>query len=255
VPYATWQQLYQSETQAVWSLWVVPALFLAYLGLRRELPATTIEPRAAAFMRAYALLFAVETMLDPFAGGPILRWLGVKGGTVSTVVMVFFVLLGDFRVFLLLLAVLGYAQGTPRMRPVVAEAAGWTLVVPLAAVAIEAGLRALRSDLPAQSIWLVYELAFVVMALVWRERIVPARTVADRPAVAAYLRAVLAYVILYYALWATADVLIMAGGLDAGWALRILPNQLYYALYLPFVYALFVSPRYAAASTPVQASR
>ena len=29
MPYATWQQLYQSEAQAVWSLWVVPALFLA----------------------------------------------------------------------------------------------------------------------------------------------------------------------------------------------------------------------------------
>ena len=34
-------------------------------------------------------------------------------------------------------------------------------------------------------------------------------------------------------LWATADVLILAG-VDLGWALRLLPNQLYYAFTVPF---------------------
>jgi len=255
VTFSTWRELYQSEAQAVWSLWVVPAAFLLYLAANRRLPPASVEPRAVAFMRAYALCFAVETMLDPLAGGPLLRWLGIAGGMLPTVVMVCFVLLGDFRVFFLVLALLAFARGTPRLPRVAAEAALWTLVVPVVAVAGEATLRAVAGALPAQSIWLVYELTFVVMAFVWRRMIVPARTPENRPRLRAYLRAVLAYVIVYYALWALADVLIMAGGLDAGWALRIVPNQLYYALYLPFVYALFVSPRYAEASSAPHASR
>jgi hypothetical protein len=206
-------------------------------------------------MRVYALTFAVETMLDPFAGGPLLRWLGVGGGWLQTVVMIVFVLLGDFRVFLLLLALLAYTRDDPRLPRVAGEAALWTLAVPLVAVSGEAALRSVAGDVPAQSIWLVYELAFVAMALLWRQVVVPARVPADRPRLRAYLRAVLAYVTGYYALWATADVAIMVGGLDVGWAVRIIPNQLYYAFYLPFAYALFFSPRYASASTSTQAPR
>gem|GEM_PF-5782227 len=48
--------------------------------------------------------------------------------------------------------------------------------------------------------------------------------------------AVLAFVTVQYTLWATADVLILAGH-DAGFALRLAPNALYYGLFLPFVYA------------------
>jgi hypothetical protein len=44
-------------------------------------------------------------------------------------------------------------------------------------------------------------------------------------------------VAVYYALWATADLLIRYGGIDAGWLLRALPNQLYYAFWIPFAYA------------------
>jgi len=255
VTFSTWRELYQSEAQAVWSLWVVPAAFLLYLAANRRLPLSSVEPRAAAFMRAYVLVFAVETMLDPLAGGPLLRWLGLAGGMLPTVVMVGFVLLGDFRVFFLVLALLAFARGTPHLPGVAARAALWTLVVPVVAVACEATLRALVGETPSQSIWLVYELSFVVMALVWRRVIVPARTPSDRLRLRGYLRTVLVYVTVYYALWALADVLIMVGGLDAGWALRIVPNQLYYAFYLPFVYALFVSPRYAEASSAPQTSR
>ena len=72
--------------------------------------------------------------------------------------------------------------------------------------------------------------------------------------IGAYLGDVLRYVALYYALWATADVLIMAGQ-DVGWALRMVPNQLYYAFYLPVVYALFFSSWYVETSSSAQASR
>jgi len=249
----SWRDLYRSDLQAVWAVWLVPVLFLLHLGRTWGRSGPAVEPRAARFMRAYALVFAVETMLDPFAGGPVLRWLGAADGTVATAVMVAFVLLGDFRVFLL---VLFLATPEPRRLPRVAgEAALWTLVVPLIAAAGDAGLRVLAGDLPSQSIWLVYELAFLVMALVLRSLVVPARVAAKRVHVRAYLRAVTGYVAVYYALWALADVLIMGGGFDAGWALRILPNQLYYAFYVPLVYGLFFSRRYASTSTATQASR
>ena len=38
----------------------------------------------------YAIVFAFETMLDPFAGGPLLRWLGLADGGVPTAIMVLF---------------------------------------------------------------------------------------------------------------------------------------------------------------------
>ena len=55
-------------------------------------------------------------------------------------------------------------------------------------------------------------------------------------------RAVLAYAVAYYALWAAADLSILAGR-DAGWALRMLPNQLYYALFVPFAFSTWFALR------------
>ena len=56
------------------------------------------------------------------------------------------------------------------------------------------------------------------------------------PGVGLGLRRVLGYVAVYYALWASADVLILYGGLDVGWLLRVVPNQLYYAFFVPFAW-------------------
>ena len=51
------------------------------------------------------------------------------------------------------------------------------------------------------------------------------------------LRRLLVYVAVYYGLWAASDELILYGGLDAGWGLRVLPNQLYYSFWIPVVTA------------------
>ena len=66
----------------------------------------------------------------------------------------------------------------------------------------------------------------------------------------ARLERVMSFVMLYYALWASSDALILWGGLDAGWLLRVVPNQLYYAVWIPFVYATFFSERAGRASSP-----
>jgi hypothetical protein len=36
------------------------------------------------------------------------------------------------------------------------------------------------------------------------------------------------FVVIYYSLWATADLIILTTGADVGFAVRVLPNVLYY---------------------------
>jgi len=250
----TWQELYASDLQGLYALWAVPLLFLVLLAIdiRRRPDRVAVEPRASRFLRVYAVVFTLETMLDPLAGGPMLRWLGLADRPEAMIVVFFFVLLGDFRVFVLVFGLEAIRAGRG-LRPALLEAAAWTFVVP---VCTFVGLRALTAAIgkpPAQSLWLIYELGFLVVALAMRERIVPARV--QDPRLRAFLRLVLAYVAIYYGLWASADVLILATGADRAWALRMIPNQLYYALYVPFLYGVAFSRRYAATSKATHPSR
>jgi hypothetical protein len=43
----------------------------------------------------------------------------------------------------------------------------------------------------------------------------------------------------YYALWATADILILSGAGDLPWAIRTIANALYYGGLLPWIYFSF----------------
>lgn len=241
---------YKSDLQATYALWVVPLAFLVYLGLTRGARAADADGR---FVRAYAWFFAVETIVDSLATGPLSRWLGIAGTAAGTVVMVAFVLLGDFRVLLLLVRL-----ARPSLRPLqlAAEAALWSLPVPLAAVAAENVLQAAAGPFPEQTIWLVYELAFFVFALFLRQVLLPDWLDTDEGPRLGLLQSVATYVAVYYALWAISDVLILVLGLDAGWLLRVVPNQLYYGVYVPFAYfRFFRSADQASSRTPAQASR
>ncbi len=84
--------------------------------------------------------------------------------------------------------------------------------------------------------WLFHETIFAVTAIALSLWI--ARDAAIASSLRAFLRAVLHYSAVYYLLWAGADVLILAGW-DAGFALRIVPNQLYYAFFIPYVWWRF----------------
>lgn len=243
---------YTSDLQAMYALWPVPLLLLAWLLATGGRAATTADAR---FVRAYTILFAVETVLDSFATGPLSRWLGISGTGAGTALMIFFVLLGDFRVLLLLQRLA--RPGLARER-LVAESAAWTLIVPLVALTAEQVLGALAGPLGENVIWLLYELAFLALALWLRQVGLPLWVGPGRAVRLAYLQSVATYVAVYYALWATADVVIQVLGLDVGWALRVVPNQLYYAFYLPFVYFRFFATEgadQAATSRSAQASR
>jgi hypothetical protein len=231
-----WQVFYQSDLQGVWALLPVPALFLLQRLVAGRGPDARVDA-CGAFVERWARVFAVVTLLDPLATGPAVRALGLAGAPLGTAVMLCFVLLGDFRVFLLGLFLARPGAGLPGT---LRRAALLTAAVPLFAFAADAAIGLLRPDRPGQVLWLVYELAFAALAAGFLRRTLPSR-VSD-PHVRRVLRRVASYVALYYGLWAAADVLIL-GGLDAGWGLRILPNQLYYAFFVPFVHRAFLRER------------
>jgi len=245
----SWHDAYRSPLQSVWGLTVGPVLFLVWLALAPRPARPGADPAAARVVRVWALVFAAESIAD--ATLPAL----------AGVPMLLFVLLGDWRVFVLVEAL--SAPDRPLGRHLVVAAA-WTLVVPLVTAvtylavvargAVSPGtmLSILAEAASSQALWLVYEVAFSVLALVQRGAILPRR----RPVALRYLRAVWAWVIGYYVLWACADMLILAGD-DRGWLLRMLPNQLYYGLFVPFAYLRFFasSPESAATRSLVQACR
>ncbi len=226
------RDFYQSDLQSVWAVELLPILYLlwrAFLAPPRQPGAPPIQRRIELFIDCYATVFAFETLIDPLATNPMLKALGIADSHAATAVTVFFVLLGDFRVYLLVFALLALSFGAP-WRQGLPLASCATLLVPIVAVAVNQASRRRWPGLDANAIWLIYETSFFFVALALRRHVRSAP-----PLVRGALRDVLAYVAVYYALWALSDVLIQVFALDVGWLLRIVPNQLYYGLWIPFV--------------------
>jgi len=218
VRFDSWGAFYHSDLQSLWLLLIVPSLFFLYVILiTRRHPAGTARAR---FLRRWALAFALLAIVDPIATGPLAGALGLSGVALTAWIFVF-VWLGDFRVLLLYFAEGGSA---PDLRAAARRAARLTCLVPLATGALYAPVWLGFAEAPSQVLWLVYELLFCALALALRAR-----------AAAPAMRAILLFVFAYYALWAAADVWILCG-VDAGWGLRVLPNQLYYGVFVPFAW-------------------
>ena len=247
VVFDSFEAFYRSDFQSLYLLVVVPAAFLGWLLTSGPERRAGAEPAAARFVRAWALVFAVETILDPVMSGPLVRAFGLEAHAWSLLVV--FVLLGDFRVFLLvfLVAEPGRGSGAATGRAVL-----WTLLVPAVAGGTWAFLDGARGPLPSQTLWILYEVAFLALARWLRTDWLPRHVAPERPRVRHVLGLVLDYVALYYALWAACDAVILFAGADLGWGLRAVPNQLYYSVFVPFAYASFFragdapgSPRFA----------
>lgn len=226
--FESWHAFYRSDLQAVYALWTFPLLFLVWMGATGRWRAKAGESRDDRFLRLYALGFAVETLIDPVATGPLVGALG-WGATGATLSGLLFVLLGDFRVYWLVFALADRrpATGAPLRRALL-----FTPIVAIGGFAINAALGTVFGEMPGQVLWLCHELLFVAVALWLRHTAIAAVEVPRRDA----LRRVCAFVITYYGLWAASDALILATGNDVGWLLRVLPNQLYYGLWVPTAY-------------------
>jgi hypothetical protein len=249
----SFEGIYRSDLQSLWALLVAPIAFLAWRAARPTDPTRAIVPEASRFVSVLTLCFAVLTMVDPISTGPIAHLESLEGTPLPLLIMFFFVLLGDFRVLLLTIGVARPEQTLPRR---LGWAAAVTLVVPLITGLIYGPLSLLVADLHGQWLWMIYEAGFAMLCIALSRRWLSRSLEGAANAVAKqdFLRDVFAYSAAYYVLWLFADALIVVGDLDLGWAIRIVPNQLYYALWVPFVYSRF----YSVPATPwpdVPASR
>lgn len=235
MPETSWHLFYGSDLQGLHALLVVPLAFLAYRAVAPAEPDRAVAPEAARFVSVLTLVFAVETMLDPIATGPLVHAPWIEGTLAAGAIPFLFVLLGDLRVLLL---AIGVARPERSLRQNLGWALGTSLLVPIASGVLYGAARLLWPGVHEQVLWMIYELSFLLLCI-FLGRVWVARSLSARPARASYLRDVLGYSAAYYALWLTADLLIVVGELDLGWAIRIVPNQLYYGLWVPFVYARF----------------
>ncbi len=226
--FASWREFYYADWQWPWALLVVPFAFAVYRLIAG--PRARGGDADAQFLTAWTWLFLLETMLDPIATGPIAKAFGSEAA--STALGLGFVLLGDLRIWWLVFALA--APGDARRAFGIALVP--TAAVPIAAWLANYLLGSAIAELPGQVLWWIHESLFVATAGFVAWRWLPARTRDDGRV--ALLRGVLGYAAAYYALWAAADALILVG-VDAGWLLRCVPNQLYYALSVPFVWQRF----------------
>lgn len=213
------QAIYESPWHNPAAFWALGVAFLAWW-MRRK-----------AFLVAYFALFVVEILADTLATG------GLSGlrPPWATPISIAFVILGDFRYFLLVERFAWRPATTPHddtAPSAWASAAALSLVVPVASSIANRALAGRVVDV--RWTYLTYEVMFLAFALALRFAILPKRLAALAPEVRAWLLAVTSFEIAQYALWASADIVILAGA-DAGFALRLAPNAMYYAIFLPFV--------------------
>ena len=131
----------------------------------------------------------------------------------STGFLILFVLLGDFRVFLLVCFLAG---GQRALRPALREAALLTPVVGTFAFSVYRIAGAAAGSVDRQLLWLVYELGFLGMLFFLRREVITARSALPPTPREAWLRRVTFFVGVYYVSWAACDVLILPGSTSAG---------------------------------------
>jgi len=186
------------------------------------------------FIRLFLWLFCAEIALDAWATG---GWTPLGEGGLAQNVAIVFVILGDWRYFVL---VERYATGgapragaSPWLR-----ALGWALLIPIIS---GVGTRVFPEFFASPRwIFLVYELMFLGLALFLGVVVLPKRLKGVPAPVRRFVLALTWFEAAQYALWAYADVVILSFG-DVGYAFRLIPNAFYYALFLPFV--LWRAPR------------
>jgi hypothetical protein len=231
----TFEAFYASAYQHPWLLWLAILLAAATLVSRRGL-----DPR----LRGYLVLLVVVSPLDAWLTSNLVYGIGALPDAFASFVPLLFVLAGDFRFLFLVVAATpsgGLRIGSRKF----AVAAAFTAIVPLASQLIFSLLPASLGS--PRFLFLIYEVAFVLLTVFLMCRYGNFRE-------AAWLKPIGRFVVLYYALWASADAIILATGSDLGFLLRVIPNILYYGGLIAAIAA--VAPRrQAECSAPHSRSR
>lgn len=204
-------------------------------------------------LKTYLMIFSATTLVDILVAGKIIP---LGNPEVQTSVEYIFVVIGDLR-FIILLAFLIYARrddvrvsaevGASMHHPhkkmedlesfrldgsVIKPALVFMMFASLLVQAIDYAKPGLFSE-PRRR-FLTYELISLTLSFLWIYAVMPQKSVADREA--KFLRRVAIPVFGYYGLWSLADILIL-NGIEAGHAIRIVPNLIYYCIFLWWVSA------------------
>lgn len=209
------QALYDSAWQHPGLAWLGTLLLLFVLWRRRP----------TGWLQGYAILFGLSTALDAWCTGA----LSPVPPALQSGVAIGFVIIGDLRLFALIEHVFG-----PR-RLWWLRALAWAFLVPVLQAAAIRGWPEVFAE--PRKIYLVYELLFLALGLVLRFGWLPRRAAAQvegSEQKRKWALGAVSWFVVQYALWATADVLILLG---AEWALvlRVVPNAMYYAGFVSFV--------------------
>ena len=217
-----WQHLYDSPFNQPLAGWLLTALTLVWLWRK-----------PAGWLRSVLIVFALQLCLDNFLTGP---WNPLPSTSpLNQPLAILFVILGDWRFFLLTEKFSSAQSISGRTRKPWLLSLGFALIVP---VAQGAATVLLPQAFPTpRHTFVAYELAFLALAVFWRARVLLMRLRTAPEATRRWLLALAHFEIAQYALWPLADVLILSGtdaGREAGYALRLVPNTLYYGLFLMF---------------------
>jgi hypothetical protein len=195
--------------------------------------------RRQTFLVAYVSLFTIEILFDALRSG---SWSPLAGSRWEDAVGLSIVIVGDYRYFLLVERFAcrpDAAPNDPTPARAWVNAFAWSALMPLTSGAL---MRILPATFDGgRATYLAWELGFIALVAVLSSSVF-ARRLAPVPApIRRWLFEVTRFELVTYALWALADIAILAGAVQAGFALRIVPNLLYYGFFLPFV--AFRAPR------------
>lgn len=246
------QSFYESPLQHPWLLLVAPSLFLTMLlhqrivsrktGSRSTAPHdnahevrsshgnhTKNTERLRTSFTAPLIAFSCLTIADPLLTGPLVSLFAMSAG-VSQALAITFVILGDFRWFFFFELFVERQTDRAVISPrALIRALACSFIVPVTqAIIVRVGSSTFENT---RLVFLAYELLFFALLLVFLKFRVPTFLPQKR----AFNRALVIYALAYYGLWVIADVIILMG-FDVGFLLRVLPNQLYYSFFLPFVW-------------------
>lgn len=213
-----WKAIYESPIHHPVLAWLAGACFLAYFMRRRP------------FLTAYVALFTVEILADALLTGAYspaakTRW--------ETPFGIAFVILGDFRYFLLVERFARAPLAAPQERT---RAAAWAAAIAFAfGVPVASTIARSVVTMPsARWTFLTYEAMFLALALALRLIVLPKRLTTAPERIRRWLLFVTSFEVAQYALWAFADVVILSNN-EVGYLIRLLPNVLYYVAFVPMV--------------------
>lgn len=220
-----WQQVYDSPWHQPRLVGALTALTLAALA-RWKLTAGRAR---APFLTAWTALCGSLAITDATVTATDSPLLPEHAGLVGTLAIAF-VLLGDARVYAL---VEHEASASPSRSRRVFEGLAWGALVSVLMAPLARTVPVFQRN--PRTLFLTYELLALTQALAWRQVRLPRASSRVSPDVMRWLREVTGLVAVQYALWALADVVILWVH-PVGFLLRVVPNVLYYGLFVGYVF-------------------